>query len=152
MVCIVQELFIYHEWEAGKVQHKPSVFSTFLVTPIVVFIVLFGIKVIFGSSLLVKLIFVFLGLFFSGLWILTVKTIRYFLCDDHLSIKFLCFKKKIFYPQIERLEKRDSYSCSIEAPGYHQILLFNRFDEVIAKVSPENPDVFLNDLNRLIKK
>lgn len=133
-------------------EHKPSVDSGFLIIPSAIWIVLFGIEVIFESSLPVKLIFAFLGLAFAGLRIITIKTIRYFLCEDHLCIKFLCFKKKIFYPQIERLEKRDSYRLSNEAPGYHQILLYNRFDEVIVKVSPENPDVFLNDLNRLIKK
>lgn len=132
-------------------EHKPSVDSSFLITPSIIFIVLFGIKVIFESSLPVKLILAFLGFAFAGLWIITVKTISYFLYDDHLSIKFLCFKKKIYYSQIERLEKRTSYRFNIEAPGYHQILLFNRFDEVIAKVSPEKQDEFLNELNRQAK-
>ena len=48
----------------------------------------------------------------------------------------------ILYSQINRIEKKYSYWLSIEAPGFYQIILYNRYNEKTAKVSPENLDKF----------
>ena len=88
---------------------------------------------------------------FFGLLYLAVKSVKYVLTDDKLVIKECFWKREILYETVKRVDVVNKLQFSIEAPSAPQIVLYDKEDEEIIRLSPIEIRSFEKELNDRIK-
>lgn len=132
--------------------YKNALGKQLLIIPGVLLIILF-VKGLFGDESIFNelTLIIATSVLFFGLLYLAVKSVKNVLTDDKLVIKECFWKREILYETVKRVDIVNKLQFSIEAPSAPQIVLYDKEDEEIIRLSPIEIRSFEKELNDRIK-
>lgn len=96
-------------------------------------------------------VIIIVGIILSALFFLATKSVKCFFMENGLVIKECLWKRLIQYETIGKVDIATKPHFSIESASMPQIVLYDRDDKEIMRLSPRQIGLFENEIKKRIK-